>query len=136
LEVVYPFFAAGLELGVKASCLQALEDFGICMLFLPVAPGVSDRSETDVDANRCTVLPEQSAGELAAVIGDDAVGHTKMAYQPTDELDGRPGLNGAHRSHLHPLGELVDGKRRGSDSPLLLEGMDPGCPAPKQRRTK
>jgi hypothetical protein len=31
-----------------------------------------------------------------------------MTYQPTDELDGRPGQDGAHRLHLRPLGKLVD----------------------------
>jgi hypothetical protein len=49
---------------------------------------VSDRGEADHDAHQCTVFPEQSAGELAAVIGDNAVGHTKTAYQSTDELGG------------------------------------------------
>jgi hypothetical protein len=58
------------------------------MLGLPIAPGVSDRGEADLDAYRCAVFPKQFTGELAVVVGDDAVRHTKMAYQLTDELDG------------------------------------------------
>jgi hypothetical protein len=97
-----------LELGVESFCLQALEEFGVCTLCLLVAPGVSDRGEVDLDADRCAVILEQPAGELATVISDDAVRHIEMAHQPTDELDSRPGWNCAHRFHLCPLGELVD----------------------------
>jgi hypothetical protein len=53
-----------------------------------VAPRVSDRGEADLDVDRCIVLPEQPASELATVVGDDAVRHTKTAHQPTYELDG------------------------------------------------
>jgi hypothetical protein len=37
------------------------------------------------------------------------VRHAEVAHQPLNELDGRPGGNGAHQLHLRPLGELVDG---------------------------
>jgi hypothetical protein len=70
---------------------------------------VSDGGKADLDADRCTILQEQSAGELAAIVGDDAVRHTKMTYQPTDELDCRPGRDSTHRFHLRPLGKLLDG---------------------------
>jgi hypothetical protein len=41
-----------------------------------------------------------------------------MAYQPMDELDGRPGRNGTHWFHLRPLGELVDGDVEVAIDPL------------------
>jgi hypothetical protein len=46
---------------------------------------MSDRSEEDLDADRCAVLPEQSAGELAAVVGDD-VGTRKWHTSPRMNL--------------------------------------------------
>jgi hypothetical protein len=52
--------------------------------------------------------PEQPVSELATIVGDYAVRHTKAAHQPTAELDGRPGRNCVHRFHLRPFGELVD----------------------------
>jgi hypothetical protein len=50
------------------------------MLGLAIAPGMSDGGEADLDADLCTVLLDLSVGELAAVVGDDVVRHTKMAY--------------------------------------------------------
>jgi hypothetical protein len=79
---------------------------------------VSERGKADFDADRCTVFPEQSAGELAAVVGDDAIRHAKTAYHPTDELDCRPGRDSAHRLHLCPLGKLVDGDVEVAVAPL------------------
>jgi hypothetical protein len=79
---------------------------------------MSDGGEADLDVGRCAVLLEQSAGEWTAVVGDDAVRHTKMADQPTDELDCGPSLNSAHRLHLHPLGKFVDGDVKVAVAPL------------------
>jgi hypothetical protein len=50
LEVVQPFLAAGLEFGVEAFCLWALEDFSIGMLYLPITLGVGDGGEVNLDA--------------------------------------------------------------------------------------
>jgi hypothetical protein len=118
LEVVYPFLAVGFEFGVEASRFEALEDLGIGTLGLAIAPGISDGGEGDLDANQCAILPEQPAGELTAVVGDYVVRHTKMADQPTDELDCGPSRNGAHRLHLHPLGKLIDGDVEVAVAPL------------------
>jgi hypothetical protein len=62
------------RLGVEASRFEALEDFCVATLGQTIAPGVGDRGEADLDADRCAILPEQPAGELAAIIGDYAVG--------------------------------------------------------------
>jgi hypothetical protein len=48
------------------------------------------------------------AGELGAEIGDCAVRHTKMAHNPSDELDGGLSSEGSDRLDLHPLHEFVD----------------------------
>jgi hypothetical protein len=83
---------------------------------------VSVGGEADLDAERFVVVPEQATSELA--LGDYAVRHTKVAHQPTDELNCPPGRNRAHRLHLNPPGR---------DSPLALEGMDPRCPTPNSK---
>jgi hypothetical protein len=36
------FFAAGFKLGIEASRLESLEDFGVGTLGLAVAPGIGD----------------------------------------------------------------------------------------------
>jgi hypothetical protein len=67
---------------------------------------MSDEGESDLDADRCAVLPEQLAGELATVVGDYAVRHTEAAHQPrmnlTDDLAGivRASSTSAHLVNL------------------------------------
>jgi hypothetical protein len=112
------FFAAGFELGIDAFRLEPLEDLSVGTLGLAIAPGIGNGGEVDLDVGQCAVLPEQPASELAAFVGDYAVRHTKMADQAMDELDCRPGRNGAHRIHLYPLGKLVDGDIEVEISPL------------------
>jgi hypothetical protein len=89
--VCLTIFAAGLEFGVEAFCLQVLEDFGICTLRLTITSGVGDGGEADLGADRGAVLPERATGELTAIVCNDAVGNAETAYQPLDELDSRYG---------------------------------------------
>jgi hypothetical protein len=53
-----------------------------------------------------------------------------MAYQPMDELDGRPGRNGTHQFHLRPLGELVDGHVEVAIAPCA-RGNEPRMSSPQ-----
>ena len=52
---------------------------------------------------------EKVAGELRAIVGDDAIRNPEMAHEALDELDGRAGWDGADGLYLCPFGELVDG---------------------------
>ena len=79
------FRSAGLE-AVEASRLEALEYLGVGSLRLPVASWVSHRGVGDLGAKAAAVGLEGAAGELRAVVGDDAVGHAKAADQPPDEF--------------------------------------------------
>ena len=45
-----------------------------------------------------TICFKEVAHELGAVVGDDAVGHPKAAYEALDELDCRAGQDGADSS--------------------------------------
>ena len=73
---------------VKDLRSQASQHFSIRPLRLAVAPGVCHGSKTDLAAEVLNVLRECVARELHAVVGDDSVGHTKMADYPLEELDG------------------------------------------------
>jgi hypothetical protein len=131
------FFSVGFELGIEAFRLESFEHFGVGALGLTIAPRVGDGGKTDLDVSRCAVLPEQSAGELAAVVGDDAVRHTKATDQPTDELDCRSGRDCAHWFHLHPLGKLVDGDVEVAVAPLrsgerTKDVQSPNCKRPSE----
>jgi hypothetical protein len=79
--------AVGIELGVEAFSLEAFEEFGICAFLMSIAPRISDGGKADFGANGDAILPEEATGELAVVVGDDAVGHYKAANRPLDEPD-------------------------------------------------
>ena len=85
-ELVDPVLAAILET-VEASCLESLEHLSICLLGLPVASWVSYRGETEPCAQLFVVCPEEATGELRAIFGDDAVGHSKAVGYAPDEFD-------------------------------------------------
>jgi hypothetical protein len=60
-----------------------------------------------------------------------------MIDQPTDELDCGPGQDGAHRFHLHPLGEFVDGNIEVAVAPLrsgewTKDVQPPYCKGPSE----
>jgi hypothetical protein len=46
--------------------------------------------------------------EVAAVVGDDAVGHTVLIGNGAEELDSCGRLLIGHRGRFDPFGELVD----------------------------
>ena len=84
---------------------------------MPVAAGVGDGGEADLSAEAGAVAPEDAAGELRAVVRDDAIWHTETAYQPLVEFDGGSGWYPSHGPHLRPLGELVDGDEEEAIAP-------------------
>ena len=57
-----------------------------------------------------TIGFEKGARELRAIVSDDTVGDPKAAHEALDEFDDRPSRDGAHRLHLRPFGEFVDGE--------------------------
>ena len=63
------------------------------------------------------VALEYTAGELRAVVRDDAFWHTETTYQPLDEFNGGSGWYPSHGLHLRPLGELVDGDEEETIAP-------------------
>ena len=62
-ELFNPVLAVGLE-AIEASCLAALEHFGVRSLSLPVASWMSHRGEAEPGAKTLAVGPEDAAGEL------------------------------------------------------------------------
>ena len=87
------------------------------MFRLPVAVGVGDGGEADLGAEAGAVALEDAAGELRAVVRDDAIWPAETAYQPLDEFDGRSGWHPSHGLHLRPLGELVNGDEEEAIAP-------------------
>ena len=85
-ELVDPVLAAVLET-VEASRLESSEHLSVCSLGLSVASWMSYRGKTKPCAQLITVCPEEAAGELRAVVGDDTVEHSKEAGYALDELD-------------------------------------------------
>jgi hypothetical protein len=86
--------------------LEALEDFSIGSLDLPITLWMSNGHITDLDVKILAVSSERAAGELGTVINDDPIRDPK----PTDdELDCRLLVNLDHMGCFRALGELVDG---------------------------
>ena len=79
------------------------------MLGLTVASGVSHGSVADLGADASAVGSEGAAGELASIVDDDPVGHTKTASDSFDEFDSRARRNGSNGLHLWPFRKFVDG---------------------------
>ena len=75
-------------------------------------------SETKFGTKGFAVGPEETAGELRAVVGDDAIGHSKTADDASDELDSSTGWDGAHRFHFCPLGEFANSHEKEAIAPL------------------
>ena len=94
---------------VEAPCLEALEDFSVGALGLAVAAWMSDGGIADLRAEVGTVGLEQPAGELRAIVGDDAVGYAEAANQTLDEFHRRSCRDVPDWFHFRRLGELVDG---------------------------
>ena len=103
---------------VEVSCLEALEYLCICSLGLAIALGMCDRSETKFGAKAFTVGPEETAGELRAVVSDDAVWYAKTADDAPDEFDSCSGWDGAYCFHFCPFSELVDSYEEEAVAPL------------------
>ena len=119
---------------VEASGLEALEDFCVRPLGLTVAAWMSHRGEADLDAKLFTVGSEDAAGELLAVVSDDAVGYAEAADQAPDEFHRGPCWYGAHWFNLGPLSELVDGHEEETVAPLRLrEGAQNVQPPDRER---
>ena len=68
-----------------------------------------DRCIADLSAKLFTVCRERTTCELGAIVGDNAVRHSKTADQSPQELDCRLSSDLADRLHFWPLRELVDG---------------------------
>lgn len=62
-------------------------------------------------------LEEDVAGELSAIIGDDAVGDTESKYDLLDEIGGLLCSDRGNRLGLNPLGELVHGDEDVCEAP-------------------
>ena len=114
LEFVDPLLAMLLEF-VEAPCLEALEDLGVCSLGLTVAVWVSNGGITDLRAHVGIVGVEQAAGELRAIVGDDAVRHAEAANQALDEFHRKSRRDVPDWLHFCPLREFV-----GSDIELAV----------------
>jgi hypothetical protein len=56
-------------------------------------------------------LQELSARELAPVVGDDGVGHSKPVDDVGEECYGLLCSDIRNGAHLNPLGKLVDGNQ-------------------------
>ena len=93
---------------VEASRLEHLEYFSVCSLGLAIALGMSYRGETNLGTKGFTVGPEETTGELRAVVGDDVIWNAKTADHAPDKLDSYSGWDGAHRFHFCPLGEFIN----------------------------
>ena len=103
---------------VEASRLEALEHFSVCSFGLAITLGMSYRGEANLGAKGFTIGPEETAGELRAVVGDDTIGYFKTADDASDELDSSTGWDGAHRFHFCPLGEFVNSHEKEAVAPL------------------
>ena len=132
-QFVDPALAMPLE-AVEASCLAALEDLCICSLGLAIALGMCDRGEAKFGTQAFTVGPEETAGELRAVVCDDAVWHSKTADDAPDELDSCSGWDGAYCFLFCPFGELVNSDKEEAVAPLRLwEGSQYVQPPDRER---
>ena len=88
------------------------------MLGLAIALRIGYRGEAKLGTKGFAVGPEETAGELRAIVSDDAIGHSKTADNASDELDSCPGWDGAHRFHFCPLGEFINCHKKEALAPL------------------
>jgi hypothetical protein len=87
---------------------EALEDFSIGSLDLPITLWVSNGRIINFDAKILILSLEHTAGELGPVVGDDPVQNPKPAEDGLDELDCGLLVDLDHRGCFQPPGELVD----------------------------
>ena len=116
VELFDPVYATCLE-SVECLGLESLQYFSIRALRQPVDVGVGDGVEADFSAEAGAVVPEDAAGELCAIVRDDAVRHTKMSHQYHDEFYGGSGWYSSHGLHFRPFGELVDANEEEAVAP-------------------
>ena len=79
---------------------------------------MSYRGKTKLGTKGFTVGPEETTGELRAVVGDDAIGYAKTADDAPDELNSCSGRYGVHSFHLCPFCELVNHHEEEAVAPL------------------
>ena len=127
-QLVNPALAIPLE-AVEACRLEALEHFSVCLLGLAIALRISDRGEAKLGAQIFAICPEEAAGELRAIVCDDAVWHSETADDTPDELDScscdlsvmmRFVCDGAYGFYFCPFGELVDSDKEETVAPQRL----------------
>ena len=77
-----------------------------------------DRGKAEFGTQAFAVGPEETAGELRAVVGDDAIWNAKTTDDAPDELESCSGWDGAHHFHLCPLGEFINRHEKEAVAPL------------------
>ena len=87
LELVEPAPTVGLELLLEGPCLEASQDLCTSVLGLAVTPGVCHRGVAYLRSKVSIVCFQKVARELRAIVGDDAVGDPKAAYEALDEFN-------------------------------------------------
>jgi hypothetical protein len=87
---------------------EALEDFSIASLDLPITLWVSNGRIINFDAKILIISLEGTAGELGPVVGDDPVQNPKPAEDGLDEFVCGLLVDLDHRGCFQPPGELVD----------------------------
>ena len=85
---------------------------------MSIALGIRNRGEANFGTQAFTVGPEETAGDLRAVVSDDAVWYPKTADDAPDEFDSRSDWNGAYCFHFCPFGELFDSYEEEAVAPL------------------
>jgi hypothetical protein len=95
--------------GLKESLLQAGVDEPVCFLDLAVGLGMCYRCVLDLDSELFGEFLKLARGEVTAVIGDDAVGHSISVEDGLEELYCRSRFLVGDRDCFDPLGELVNG---------------------------
>ena len=106
LELIVPAPAAGLQLLLEGPGLEAPQDLRVGAFGLAVALGVRHRSVADMRSKVSAVGFEEVTSKLRVIICDDAVGDPEVAHEALDELNCRPGWDGADSLHLCPFGNL------------------------------
>lgn len=94
---------------VEGTSFEVTHDFRIGALGLIVALRVSHGGVANAGADFFTIFHEGMAGELRAMVGDDAVWDSKSGDDALDELNGEVLVNLGNLLGLRPLSEFIDG---------------------------
>ena len=86
-RLVVPAPAAGFELLLEGSGLEAPQDLYVGAFGLAIAPRVCHGSVADLHSKVSTICFEEIASELRAVVGDDTIRDSEPAHEALDELD-------------------------------------------------